>query len=176
MDKKILLLGDSITESFPNDFLIPGYAVLNKGISGNSTNEVLQRLDEDVIQERPDIIFMLIGTNDFARNRENIEISDNYTKILFKLKNSLPSVTIYAVSVLPVRDLDNRSNARIIELNNSISKLVKEMHLNFFDLYSDFTDEEGKLKKEFTEDGLHLTAVAYLCWKKHLLKLLSRTE
>jgi len=173
--KKILLLGDSITEVFPPDLGVEGFVIINKGISGNNTDDVYKRL-KNVISEKPEIVFLLIGTNDFAQGKSNNEIEENIFKILQKLKKTLPAAELFAVSILPVRDIDNRPNARIIEVNQSIKKTADKLELKYLDLHSRFVDSAGKLKEEFTEDGLHLTREAYLCWNEILNELYSKRK
>lgn len=173
--KKILLLGDSITEVFPPDLGPDGTVIINKGISGNNTEDVYNRLDE-VVSEKPDMVFLLIGTNDFAQGKSNMEIGENIFKILQKLKMSLPAAELFAVSILPVRDLDSRPNSRIIEVNKDLKKIAEKLDLNYFDLHFHFVDSSGKLKKEFTEDGLHLTRKAYLAWNEILKDFLSERK
>lgn len=176
MMKKIILLGDSITEAFPADFFINEFEIVNKGISGDSTEGVYKRLPGDVISLKPDMVFLLIGTNDFAQGLSNGDITAGVFRILLSLKNALDTTIIVSVSILPVRDLENRSNARIIQVNNEIRNITEELNLKYFDLHSSFRDDTGKLRKEFTEDGLHLTADAYRFWGELLRKFVSNIE
>ena len=176
MRKKIILLGDSITEAFPSGSVLKDYEIINKGISGDSTGGVYKRLSEDVVSLKPDFVFLLIGTNDFALGRNNDEIEAGIYKIVQSIKNSLHSAIIFSVSILPVRNLENRSNSRIIEVNRNIRKMAEELKINYFDLHSNFIEDKGMLRKKFTEDGLHLTSEAYRHWGELLAKLLSEIE
>ena len=167
MKNKIILLGDSITEVFPPDLIVfNDFIIINRGISGDNTEGVYKRLEKDVILESPLMVFVLIGTNDFAQGKKNSEIEENISKILTKLKISLNNAEIFAVSILPVRNIENRSNMRIIEVNNNIKRIAEETGVNYFNLFPHFVDESGRLKQEFTDDGLHLTSEAYKCWVK----------
>lgn len=166
--KKILFLGDSITEGFDLKHYFPSLNVINKGIYGDNTDGVLARLDKDVIELNPDVIFILIGTNDFACGKSNRMLIANLEKILTLLTSNLKHTTIYYSSILPVRSLDNRNNTDIKEVNKEMQTFCTGIGVQYFDLFSYFLNSNSELAEIFSEDGLHLTKEGYNKWAKLL--------
>jgi len=171
--KTLILLGDSITEAFPTEKLSDEYNIINKGVYGDNTSGVLSRLNKDVISHYPDVIYILIGTNDLARERTDEEIIKTLHLIIDKLTSSLILAEIYLTSILPTLDIANRPNARIDELNQKIKLLSDRFGIQYFNLADDFKDDQGKMKKELTEDGLHLSNEGYQLWRSVLRQKLS---
>ena len=83
-----LLIGDSITEAFNVSELLPEFNIDNRGVSGNSTIETYEIINEEWFEKQPETIFICIGTNDLARERTNEEIVSNILKIKDKLKST----------------------------------------------------------------------------------------
>ncbi len=171
-EKKILLVGDSITASFDTGKLLPEFNITNKAISGNYSAHLLKRLERDLLASNPDIVFILIGTNDIARGDKDMVILSNIRKILEISSQSVPTKNIFISSILPTRQNELRPNERIIELNVKIQNVADEMKIIFLNLYPLFVDETGQLKMDLTDDGLHLNEKAYLQWADFLKKLL----
>ena len=166
---KILLIGDSITESFKTDLLLPRLKILNKGIYGDNSEGVFNRLKHDVIAQAPDIVYILIGTNDFALGRSKNQLLETLENTAEILQTYLKKTKIYFTSILPTRSIENRPNKRINEMNLLISKLCERKGLEYFNLHSEMADEFGNLKEELTIDGLHLSDTAYKIWSQILL-------
>lgn len=173
----VFLIGDSITEGFNEKEFLPGFNIVNYGVSGDSTLELFERIESSWFADKPRAAFLCIGTNDFARNRTDEFILDNILKIINRIKDSSPGINIILVSIFPTRDNNPRPNERIREFNSRLAQLAAENSLSYFDINSYFADVEGKLKSEFTSDGLHLTSDAYKLWAKliseYLIKLQS---
>ena len=165
---KIILIGDSITAGFKTDLLLPGLKIVNKGVYGDNSEGVLKRLKHDVIAQAPDIVYILIGTNDFALGRSNDQLLETLKNTAEILQTSLKKTKIYFASILPTRAIENRPNERINEMNLLISKLCKRKGLEYFNLHAEMADEFGNLKEELTIDGLHLTDAAYKKWSQIL--------
>ncbi|MCB0509560.1 MAG: hypothetical protein H6579_09225 [Chitinophagales bacterium] len=165
----IIFLGDSITEGGNWEELWPEKNILNRGIGGDTSEGVLNRIDE-VLRHQPSKIFICIGTNDLAKGTGSKQIIANYKKILDSIKSHSPATKIYVQSVLPVGKcvLFGHDNTKISVLNLRLRKLCIEENVPFIDLHPLFADAEGYLKKEFTNDQLHLLGTAYLAWKEIL--------
>jgi len=123
-DKKILLIGDSIIASFNTQKLLPDFNITNKGISGNNSTHLLKRLNRDLFASTPDIIFILIGTNDIAQGFTDNEILTNIRSILKTTSENIQVKNIFITSILPTRENQSRPNERIRELNRK-SKLLQ---------------------------------------------------
>ena len=167
---EIIFLGNSITDGCNWTELFSDLRVKNRGISGDVTEGILNRLDE-VTESNPAKIFIMIGINDLARGMSKKEIFDNYEIIVDRIIEASPMTEIYIESILPVNDSYGRFKKHyskadsIVSLNNDLEKLAKEKGQTYVDLFTPFSNSEGKLKDEFTEDGLHLNGKAYQLWK-----------
>jgi lysophospholipase L1-like esterase len=173
-EKAIVFLGNSITEAGEWQEVLPGKKVINRGISGDNSFGVYARLDA-LLALKPAKVFLLIGINDLKRGTPVEVILNNYTKIIQKIKKDAPETTLYLQSVLPVAGsvipaiYAKITNGKVKELNKGIRELANSDRLTYIDLYNDvFISNEGQLKIEFTTDGLHLKAAAYIIWAKYL--------
>ncbi|HTS45244.1 MAG TPA: GDSL-type esterase/lipase family protein [Puia sp.] len=170
---KIIFLGNSITEMGRWDKLTGDSTVVNRGIGGDITYGVLKRLD-DIIRRQPSKLFILIGINDIGKDIPDAVITDNIRKIIRRVQNESASTIIYLESILPVNpDRTNfpqhyDKNQHIVSTNALLKNLAAETKINFIDTHSFFSDEEGKLKKEYTIEGLHINPKGYDAWIKFL--------
>jgi lysophospholipase L1-like esterase len=171
-NKKILLMGDSITAGFDTQALLPEFNIINKGLSANNSTHLLKRLERDLLASYPDIIFILIGTNDIAADFTDTEILSNINIILEITSEKLSKSKIFITSILPTRNNQLRPNGRIRGLNKKIRLIAEELKVNYLDLYAIFVDDTDQLGKELTDDGLHLNEKAYLKWADFLKNFL----
>ena len=177
--KKVVLLGDSITEGFKIDLYFPSRPFVNRGIVadgiGVNTTGILYRLDNSVFDCNPSHIFILIGINDIAAGRSQDTILRVYREVLTQIQTRLPKVKVYIISVLPCRGKYAHLNPLVLEFNAKLQSLASEFKYTYFDLYSIMKDEKGELHEEWTADGLHLKPSAYEVWKKEIDRLLGVT-
>lgn len=170
----IIFLGNSITDGAEWYELFGNDKILNRGISGDITAGILNRLDEITIR-KPSKVFLLIGTNDLERNVPQDEVVHNIFLIAQIIQQDSPDTELYVQSILPVSDFYKKFNNHtkngeaIIQINKLLSENAKRYKYTYVDLHSKFIDSEGKLKKEFSNDGLHLNGEAYQQWKKIIL-------
>jgi lysophospholipase L1-like esterase len=172
----IVFLGNSITERGEWAELFPGKMVANRGIGGDNTFGVIARLD-NVIKLNPDKLYILIGINDLGRGLPVDVVANNYKIIIRNLKDALPKTSIYVQSVLPLNedvlkyDYLKGKEKSIKELNRRIKALAGKEKLTFINLHGLFADENGKLKSEWTPDGIHLQPAAYAHWVDFLKRM-----
>jgi lysophospholipase L1-like esterase len=172
--KEIVWLGDSITDGGEWSELFPKQNTLNRGISSDNTFGVLNRLHE-VLQRKPKKVFLLIGINDIARTIPNEVIIANMGKIIDSFKIQSANTKLYIQSILPTNnaftDFKNHQNKteHIDKVNAALKELCKQQQIDFVDLQQAFKDEDGKLDKKYTNDGLHLTGAGYQQWKNYLI-------
>ncbi len=173
--KDIVFLGNSITDYTDWNELLGMSNVRNRGISGDITFGVLDRLD-DVLAGKPAKLFILIGINDIARNVPDAVILQNYNRMISRTRALSPKTRIYFHTLLPVNAAAGAprnhfdKDERILYINEQIKKLADNKSLFVIDLYPHFLDQDKHLKAEYTYDGLHLTAKAYLVWADILKK------
>lgn len=167
----IIFIGSSITDGGEWSELFGDLRVKNRGISGDVSAGVLNRLDE-VAQRKPVKVFLLIGVNDLARNCSPDSVVKNILRIAAYLKQETPSTKLFVQSILPVNDGYGKfcghtnKSAQIRQVNEQVKQHAATSHYTFLDLHPAFADETGKLKKELTNDGLHLLGQGYLLWKR----------
>lgn len=164
-DDKILFLGDSMISYWNINNNIKNKDIINWGIGGDTTIGVLDRLDL-VINIKPRIVIISIGSNDLIRV-SNATIQDiGYRINLIKetLEKKIAGVLVYIISLLPVLDdheitnhnyLRARTNDQIDEINDEITN-----YLDYIDVNNPLK-ESGKLKLEYTSDGIHLNKEGY---------------
>ncbi len=175
--KDIIFLGNSITAGTDWMELLGNKNMRNRGISGDITFGVLERLNE-VTSGKPACVFILIGINDVARGIPDSVILHNYHRIIRRIKTESPGTKIYFHTLLPVnneftpsRNHFNRDE-HILYINKELKKMGESERITIIDLYTPFLDASNKLDKKYTYDGLHLNAAGYLKWAEILKKYL----
>lgn len=176
---QILFTGSSLMEQFPvNEILMTkglSYRIYNRGVSGFTTLDMLNHMDTMVFDLEPSRIFINIGTNDIgATDYSEDALLANYGRILTQIKERLPQAEVYVMAYYPVNETDklpcceqgasafaNRNNRNIEAANQRIAGLAAEMGLHFIDVSEGLRDEHGRLKAEFTVEGIHMYANAY---------------
>ncbi len=183
LKNQTVLLGDSITDFFNwyelfYDFSKDsGQAVYNRGISGDTTDRLLERLYENVLNINPKNIVLLIGTNDIGRGLPLSMSVENVSKIVEMAKKNCPDVNFILQAVYPInrgmRDkFEKRSNEKIKLMNKEFIKLSEKYGCVWLDITDKLKDETGNLKKEYTYDGLHLNVSAYKIVAENVIPLL----
>jgi len=175
-ENRVVFMGDSITDSWDDpkygDFFT-GKSYLDRGISGQTTPQMLVRFRADVIALRPKVVVILAGTNDLAGNTGPTTlatIEDNLASMAEVAR--LNHIRVVLASVLPVSDYETRDGKPIVQtlkrpperikaLNAWIRKYVAENNLTYLDYYSAMIDEKGFLKAELSDDGLHPNRKGY---------------
>lgn len=174
---EIIMLGNSITNCANWDELFPDKHVKNRGISGDITLGVLDRMNE-IVQRKPKKIFILLGINDISLNIDKEIILKNYQEIISKIKKDSPKTMVYIQSILPTNDAfdtfkKHQGKMDIIkEVNIELEQLAKDNKVVFINIFPEFLDDQGKLSTKYTNDGLHLLGEGYLLWASLLKKFI----
>lgn len=167
---EVIFLGDSITDGGNWSELFQDWRVKNRGISGDTTDGVLARLDE-VVSANPAKVFLLIGVNDLASGRTPDYIVNNIKLIIKKIRKASPKTQVYLQSLLPVNPAFRvfpkhvNKTKKIKVINQRLQKYARRVGLEFIDLFNPMATPEGYLNPDYTNDGLHLTGEGYLAWK-----------
>jgi lysophospholipase L1-like esterase len=170
---EIIFLGNSITDIGEWAEIWQNKHVKNRGISGDNTFGVLARLDE-VLSSKPAKVFIMIGINDIAKETTDSVIVSNYSKIISRIKNESPKTKIFVQSILPTNNnftefkKHQNKTEHVVAVNYALKQLCAGMQITYVDLYSSFLDAEGKLDKQYTNDGLHINGYGYMKWKAAL--------
>ena len=171
---QIVFIGDSITDLYTLDTYYSDLplAVYNRGIGGDTTQGVLNRLQGSLFDIAPSKIVLMIGTNDINGGSSDTEILDNYEAILLSVKEKLPSTEIYCMSVIPQNEkleeyttLDiSETTEKIKRINPLIESLATEYGATYVNLFPYLSDTNDRLIAEYSDDGLHLNAEGYEIW------------
>jgi len=168
----ILFLGDSITEGFNTAELLPQFSIKNHGIWGTSTEELTDKIAPDWFNVPFDKAFICIGTNDLTRNHSIPYILDKLSLLINKVTElNKSAIQIYLISLFPTRNLDIKPNSGIDLYNSALHAYAPTNNFRYIHLNPFFKDAEGKLRTEFTNDGLHLTDAAYKHWANLFVQL-----
>lgn len=169
--KDIVFLGNSITDGGEWNELLANPRVKNRGISGDRSSWMLDRLDP-IVGGQPRKLFLLIGTNDLAAGTPAAEVVANVRKIVERFQSESPRTKLYVQSVFPVNDSfkkyaakHGRHDADIVAVNKGLQALCAEKGIVYIDLWTLLADKNGKLRADLTNDGLHLMGEGYLAWK-----------
>lgn len=167
----ILFVGNSITDGGEWCELFQNPNVKNRGISGDTTQGVYDRLDV-LLKGTPAQIFLLIGINNVPRGESADSIAAGIRRIVQRIRQESPATEVLVQSVLPVTPQYGKFDGHtsrwqlVPEINRSVRRLAQEEKVTYIDLFSHFADAEGKMKPEYTNDGLHLKGNGYLLWKE----------
>ena len=169
-ENDIVFLGNSITDGGEFNELFGMENVKNRGITSDVIEGVEKRLDQ-ILKGRPKKIFLLIGINDISHKLSTEQIALNYERLVDKIITGSPQTKLYLQSIMPIdndfkryKNLYGTENV-ITKTNILIENIAIKKGLVFIDLTKTLADENtGKLKKEFTNDGLHLTGNGYKAW------------
>ncbi len=180
-----VFFGDSITEMCNLEKYYPNVKAHNRGISGDTSLGMLERLQSNVIDIAPSTLIIMGGTNDIGRNITPAEIAQNINSILQKTRQALPDCNIFVESVYPVNAIrkptflnkvGTRTNQAIDELNALLPDICANNGCVYIDVNSQLKDEKGNLKDSYTKDGLHLTDEAYQQVAKIVAPYIANTQ
>ncbi len=169
-NRRIVFFGDSITDGWRLNEYFPGRDFVNRGISGQTTGEMLQRFQSDVVNLKPEAVVILAGTNDIGRGIPLTAIESNLTVIADLA--AMHEIRVVLSSLLPVNDVHKADNPQfersllrppssIRQLNQWIAGLCTQRKLVFLDYYGATVDAQGLLKAELSDDGLHPNGSGY---------------
>ncbi len=157
----VVFLGDSITEGGSWSELFPGVPVHNRGIGGDVTQGILERLHQ-VTDGQPGKVFLKIGTNDLSNGMSEDEIVENIAEIADRIRVESPGTAVFVQSLLP---RGGEYQVRIESLNERLRGSASEHHATFVDLYPLFLAEDGSIRDDLANDELHLLGAGYEIWR-----------
>ena len=194
---KILFTGSSLMEQFPVAELSEDAGIdaviYNRGVSGFTTDDMLQFMDEQIFGTEPSEIYINIGTNDIANPEHTFEENlqktlANYENILTQIRTRLPQTRVRMMAYYPVNETDkipeggdlkamfgNRNNRNLPIANEAVRKLAEKMGYEYIDVNEGLTDARGMLKAEYTVEGIHMYANGYRVVLQNLKPYLNLT-
>nr|WP_321356339.1 SGNH/GDSL hydrolase family protein [uncultured Draconibacterium sp.] len=165
--ERVVFMGNSITENWIKTY--PDYFsghFVNRGISGQTTPQMLLRFRADVVDLKPAAVVILAGTNDIAGNTgpSTLEMIMDNLKSMTEIAQS-NGIEVLLCSVLPAFDYSWRPgkepNVKIPELNKMIKAYAKKNKISYVDFFSAMADDKNGMQGELTNDGVHPTAAGY---------------
>lgn len=173
-EDRVVFMGDSITDGWKLNEYFPGQPYVNRGISGQTTPQMLLRFRADVIDLKPKVVVILAGTNDISGNTgpSTLTMIENNLASMVELAHA-NGINVVLATVMPVSDYNKNASgvqivrtvqrppAQINELNAWIRKFSAERKLVYLDYFTPMADEKGLLKPDIAGDGLHPNAKGY---------------
>lgn len=168
--KDIVFLGNSLTDGCEFNELFGNPNIKNRGIVGDIVQGFIDRIDP-IIKGQPRKLFIMGGVNDISHDVSGDSIARAMEKLIVMVKRGSPRTKIYLQSMLPfnneVREwklLKGREHV-VVEGNKALEQVARRQGVTWINLYPLMVDGEGRLKREFTNDGLHLMGPAYAVWR-----------
>ncbi len=171
----VVFVGDSITDFCNLDIYYPGLHAANRGISGDTIEGILGRLDESVFGLQPSLVVLHGGANNFQEGYDDVEtfVIDTYRQILTQIKTRLPQTKVLVQSVYPVSNVSfhNRyayGHGHIESINRKLKALTESMGYVYADVYSHLTSGNEEFDKQYSDDGLHPNLKGYKVVSEYL--------
>ena len=174
---QIVFTGSSLMEMFPIHEWVkelgPNAPIIyNRGVGGYKTSDLLPILDACVFELAPRKVFINIGTNDLSDASLSLdEVMANYDAIITQIEEKLPGVVIYMMAYYPINyeaateemkpGLLIRTNEKINAANELVKELAAKHGQHFINVNAPLTDEQGRLKAEYTIEGMHIKPEGY---------------
>lgn len=176
---EIIFLGNSITSGFKLDELFPDLNVKNRGIWGDQTIDMLNRIEE-VIESKPKKIFILAGINDIVRNVPLEKTIQNIESMILKIQKNSSETKIYIQSILPLThyaseyffDDEDMAYTKISEANKELVRLCNLRNVNYVSIDEPFL-KNRELNQIYAWDGIHINGKGYLLWYKQIKNLVA---
>lgn len=174
---QIVFTGSSLMEMFPVEEWVRELGpdapiVYNRGVGGYKMSDLLPILDACVFELEPRKVFINIGTNDLSDDSIPLEkVMSNYDRIITQIEKRLPGVIIYMMAYYPVNYdaaaeemkpcLLIRTNEKINRANELVEQLATRHGQRFINVNTPLMDEQGRLKAEYTIEGMHIKPEGY---------------
>lgn len=177
-EENIVFLGDSIFDWYPTEKIYDDFPVVNSGIAGNKTTDILKNMEERVYKYNPTKVFLLIGTNDIEwedSDELNEEVYNNIKKIAQKIRKNRKNAKIYVLSILPVNNnmsgAHDRHISEIKTINKKLENFCKnEKYITYVDAFDGLTNSDEMFYEGYTKDGLHPNDLGYAKITEMLMK------
>jgi lysophospholipase L1-like esterase len=159
-------MGDSITQAWHLDKSFPGKPYINRGISGQTTPQMVLRFHQDVVRLQPKVVIILAGINDIAGNTGPMTLEETEDNLAAMAEVAVANhIKIVLCSVLPAFDFPWHPGMtpapKVVALNEWIKAYAQQKHLVYVDYYSAMKDDRGGLPSTLSKDGVHPLPAGY---------------
>ena len=167
-ENRVVFIGNSITQGWievdPNFFA--GKSYINRGISGQTTPQMLVRFRSDVVNLKPKVVVILAGTNDIAGNTgpSKLEMIEDNIASMVEIANA-NNIKVVLCSILPAYDYPWKTGLepaqKIVDLNKWIKEYAVKNKIIYVDYFAPMADQRNGMKKAYSEDGVHPNLAGY---------------
>jgi lysophospholipase L1-like esterase len=159
-ENRVVFMGDSITEGWHFDQSFPGKPYINRGISGQTTPQMVLRFHQDVVNLKPKVVVILAGINDIAGNTGPISLQDIENNLAAMAEIAAANgIKVVLCSVLPAYDFPWSPGQfpaqKVVALNDWIKSYAASKRITYVDYYTAMKDERGGLSSNLSPDGVH---------------------
>ena len=185
----ILFSGSSLMEQFPiselarNDF--PTLTIYNRGVGGYTSAQFLEKISTLVLDLRPSVLFLNIGTNDLVEAEHWEEnLYHNLNCIYCQIRDTLPDTKVYIMKFYPVNPfvdqtaqkymLKVRTQENLERVNRKNEELARQYGFDYIDVNDGLIDDEGYLRRELTVEGVHMYTDGYMIVYSNIRKYLEK--
>lgn len=168
----IVFLGDSITAHGHWADWFPDRRAHNLGVGGNTTDDVIARVDE-VLALRPQEIALLAGTNDLGHRKSVEHLVRNIEYLLVTLRRDLPGTRMLVQSIMP---RGREFAEQVQDANRHLRQFSPSVNAQYLDLWPALALPDGEIDPRFSDDRLHLTEAGYEAWLGELRPALERLD
>ncbi|KAA8447831.1 GDSL-type esterase/lipase family protein [Weissella paramesenteroides] len=183
---QIVFAGSSLMEMFPIEKMQQNLElkqkIYNRGVSGTTTQFLLQHIDELVLDLQPAKIFINIGSNDIDFGISEKTFISNYASILQTFQQKPPQTTVYTMAYYPMNPTiqaaknnnqnSARSNERLAQASQQVAQLADKFGYEFINVNDGLADENGDLLPKLTFDGVHMFPAGYEIVLKNMYRYL----
>jgi lysophospholipase L1-like esterase len=167
-ENRVVFMGNSITQGWSevNPDFFSGKPYINRGISGQTTPQMLVRFRSDVVNLKPKVVVILAGTNDIAENTgpTTLEMIEGNIASMVEIAKA-NNIKVVLCSVLPAYDYPWKPGLepaqKIMDLNKWIEDYALKNEIIYVDYFTSMVDDRNGLKKEYSEDGVHPNLTGY---------------
>jgi lysophospholipase L1-like esterase len=180
-EKRVVFMGNSITEGWlrTHPAFFEGKPYIDRGISGQTTPQMLLRFRQDVIDLKPAIVVILAGINDIAQNTGPMTLEETAGNIFSMAELAkVNGIKVVLCSVLPASDFPWKQGMepgpKVVKLNSILLKYAKDHDIEYVDYYTPMVNDNLGLKKELGDDGVHPNEKGYAIMEPLVEKALSK--
>ncbi len=165
-ENRVVFMGDSITQAWNLDNSFPGKPYVNRGISGQTSPQMVLRFRQDVIDLKPKVVVILAGTNDIAENTGPMTLEESEGNLMTMAELAAANhIRVVLCSVLPAFDFPwtpgKTPALKIDALNTWIKAYAAEKHYVYVDYHSAMKDGRDGLPEKLSKDGVHPNPAGY---------------
>ena len=182
-ENRIVFFGDSITEFWTprNSTLFQNPTIINRGISGQTTSQMILRFQHDVVDLHPIAVIILAGINDIAENTGPITVAAIFQNIVSLTEMAITNnIKVFLCSVLPSNTISWKTNIvpadKIIQLNQMMASYVEKYQITYVDYYTPMVNTTKGLHSNYTDDGLHPNLEGYKIMERIIERIILNFE